>query len=1094
MIRLKNIIGSAIHIQTSLFRFSTQTPQPPPPPSDQSQKKVLFSGKSADKPKKQHQKSEQKHQQQQKKESNENQQHEQSPPQKKQERHFDRQQQFHKQKVDEPRSYKQDRDRRSPDQQSQQQETPKRTGILFGNKSRDYKQIGAKYLSKRSFNQILKKKQETEKLNEKIFIDQLNEAQNIQNIHERNSKLIDVYASQSKWDKVKDIFKSEKQFNSGVYSAYINQIASNYVDLSEYEQLKAIINKVGDKVHTLQPEVFQSIYFMIFNLDLFPNEKAKELEYLIDIVTTHHLTPQFDLTYFQTLFEEQSLESEKTSHLMVIKVFNQYFERHAQQNKGKSTIDLPNLNIAFSVAVKSTIFYNTNDAQNFLNNLKSFQQLAENNVKLDDLVRYAQFISLKENSFTQLIDLFKGIRNTNFIFLFEEALKKLDTNGMEVKAIDKQQLEKLYFEKSENLPVRQAELFGLFADRFQYPELTVEIFQNHKQNKQNEYSSFLYQKAIGVLIDQSGGKHLSNSVMTLLQEANSFKVPLSKVNYQINQIKAHIKEGQYQLAYNLFTQNVIDDIILAFQREKIRRFLYKYVQKIHIGTKFRLRSNMKTYQKKIKHIDEFVKYLSDKQLFDFYKEDRSDNFLLESLIQQEDIFEFNKQITYREAFNQIKTEVAHGTFDYKKLIQPVTENEQILREVFDNYEYHVKIEKKLLFDERKRKRIYEVINQLRQRAGQRKTYEQTLAEIEGLFKKSTIENGLMRNDLIEFPEVEQIQQMQLKMKKELKQLGLPVEKYKANVITFQPLQINSQKEQEVIEQIPNEVLKKDGDNSKQKGKSQKTAFKSVDKLIDEYIAKARDDQKNLRNLDKWRRYLKTMYSGIQFKHKMQTDKNFFKKMIRQKYQFGSQDIGMKELINLKLKKKMLNRKRRWFTRNRLREKPPKISVFINGRVSLSDFQFMKYIYYNAYTQYDEYINVPPSNYQNEIWDLLAWGIQNKEPMAVKLAELYSHTCGAKMPEYLTKSIANFYKCEIGETNSEIRQRWVQSLEIVNDISTNKVYSHTNDQAFVSQQDIEFLHALECKQEYKGICRALLNTTHSYRKYVRYGVSQKELLV
>lgn len=35
------------------------------------------------------------------------------------------------------------------------------------------------------------------------------------------------------------------------------------------------------------------------------------------------------------------------------------------------------------------------------------------------------------------MDLFKGIRNTNFIFLFEEALKKLDTNGMEVKAIDK---------------------------------------------------------------------------------------------------------------------------------------------------------------------------------------------------------------------------------------------------------------------------------------------------------------------------------------------------------------------------------------------------------------------------------------------------------------------------------------------------------------------------------------------------------------------------------------------------------------------------------------------------------------------------------
>ncbi|CAD8163328.1 unnamed protein product [Paramecium pentaurelia] len=1088
MIRLRNIIGSVIQFQTSLFRFSTQNPLPP---SDQSYKKVLFSGKSVDIQKKQNQKQEQKQQYQQKKEFNENQQNEKSTPHKKQERQFDRQQ---KQKFDDPRPQRNERERRSPEQQQQQQDTPKKTGILFGNKNKDHRQIGARYMSKRGFNQILKKKQETEKQNEKIFIDQLNEAQNIQNIHERNSKLIDIYASQNKWDKVKDIFKSEKQFNSGVYSAYINQIASQSVDLQDYQHLKDIINKLGDKVHTLQPEAFQSLYFMIFNLDLFPNEKAKELEYLIDIVTTHHLTPQFDLTYFQTLFEEQSLESEKISHLMVIKVFNQYFERHAQQNKGKLSVDLPNLNIAFAQAVKSTIYYNTNEAQNFLNNLKGLQQLAENNVKIDDLVRYAQYISLKENSFSQLLELFKGIRNPNFIFLFEQALKKLDSNGMEVKAIDKEQLEKIYFEKVDNLPVRQAELFGLFADRFQYPEFLVEIFQNHKQNKQNEYSSFLYQKAIGVLIDKSGGKNVSNAVMTLMQEANNFKVPLSKVNYQINQIKAHIIEGQYQLAYNLFTQNVIDDIILSFQKEKIRRFLYKYVQKIHIGTKFRLRYNMKTYQKKIQHVDEFIRNLSDKQLFDFYKEERSDNFLLESLIQQEDIFEFNKQIAYREAFNQIKSEVAHGTFDYQKLIQPITESEQILREVFDNYEYYVKIEKKLLFDERKRKRIQEVINQLRSRSGQRRTYEQTIAEIEGLFKKSTIEYGLMRNDLIEFPEVEQIQQMQLKMKKELKKLGLSNEKYKANVITFQPLQINSQKEQEVIEQIPNEILKKDNETNKQKGKSQKAAFKSVDKLIDDYIAKARDDQKNLRNLEKWRRYLKIMYSGIQFKHKMQTDKEFFKKMIRQKYQFGSHDDGMKELINLKLKKKMLIRKRRWFTRNRLREKPPKISVFINGRVSLSDFQFMKYIYYNAYTQYDEYINVPPSNYQSEIWDLLAWGIQNQEPMAVKLTELYSNTCGAKMPEYLSKLVANFYKCEVGETNSQVRQRWIQSMEIVNDISTNKVYSHTNDQAFVSQQDIEFLHAMECKQEYKGICRALLNTTHSYRKYVRYGVSQKELLV
>ncbi|CAD8175358.1 unnamed protein product [Paramecium octaurelia] len=1097
MIRLKNIIGSAIHIQTSFFRFSNQTPQPP---SDQPFKKVLFSGKSADKQKKQNQKSEQRQQNQQKKDLNESQQSEQSAPQKKYERHFDRQQ-FHKQKFDDPRPNRNERDRRSPEQQQQQQqqqETPKKTGILFGNKTREHKQQLGRFVSKRNFNQILKKKQETEKQSEKIFIDQLNEAQNIKNVHERNTILIDIYASQSKWDKVKEIFKSEKQFNSGVYSAYINQIASHSVDLSDYELLKNILNQVGDKVHTLKPEAFQSLYFMIFNLDLFPNEKAIELEYLIDIVTTHHLAPQFDLTYFQTLFDEQSLESEKTSHLLVIKVFNRYFERHAQQNKGKSIVDLPNLHVAFALAVKSTIFYNTNDAQNFLTHLKALQQLAENNVKLDDLVRYAQYISIQENSFVQLLELFKGIRNPTFIFLFEQSLKKLDAHGKEIRAIDKEQLEKLYFEKAENLPVRQAELFGLFADRFQYPEFLVEIFSNHKQNKQNEYSSFLYQKAIGVLIDLSGGKNVSNAVLTLMQEANSFKVPLSKVNYQINQIKAHIKEGQYQLAYNLFTQNVIDDIILQFQKEKIRRFLYKYVQKIHMGTKFRLRSNMKTYLRKIKHVDDFIKSLSDKQLFDFYKEERSDNFLLESLTEQEDIFEFNKQIAYREAFNQIKTQVAHGIFDYQKLLQPVTESEQILREVFDNYEYYVKLEKKLLFDERKKKRINSVIDQLRTRPGQRRTYEQTLTEIEGLFKKSTIEYGLMRNDLIEFPEVEQIQQMQIKMKKELTKLGLPVEKYKANIITFQPFQpqqMNSQQEQEEIEQIPNEVLKKDGETTKQKGKSQKTAsFKNVDKIIDDHLAKARDDQKNLRHIEKWKKYLKIMQQGLKFKHKMYSDKNFFKKIIRLKYQHGTTDESMRELVNLKLKLKNIRRRKRWFIRNRLKEKPSKLSVFINGSVSLGDFQFMKYIYYNAYTQYDEYINVPPSNYQSEIWDLLAWGVQNQEPMAVKLAELYSHTCGAKMPEYLAKLVANFYKFEVGDTNSQVRQRWIQSMEIVNDISTNRVYSHTNDEAFVSQQDIEFLHAMECKQEYKGVCRALLNTTHSYRKFVRYGVSAKELLV
>lgn len=41
-------------------------------------------------------------------------------------------------------------------------------------------------------------------------------------------------------------------------------------------------------------------------------------------------------------------------------------------------------------------------------------------------------------------------------------------------------------------------------------------------------------------------------------------------------------------------------------------------------------------------------------------------------------------------------------------------------------------------------------------------------------------------------------------------------------------------------------------------------------------------------------------------------------------------------------------------------------------------------------------------------------------MAVKLGELYSNTCGAKMPEYLARLVANFYKCEVGENSSEIR--------------------------------------------------------------------------
>lgn len=39
-------------------------------------------------------------------------------------------------------------------------------------------------------------------------------------------------------------------------------------------------------------------------------------------------------------------------------------------------------------------------------------------------------------------------------------------------------------------------------------------------------------------------------------------------------------------------------------------------------------------------------------------------------------------------------------------------------------------------------------------------------------------------------------------------------------------------------------------------------------------------------------------------------------------------------------------------------------------------------------------------------------------LAVKLAEYYCNTCGAKMPEYLGKMIANFYKCDVGETSNK----------------------------------------------------------------------------
>ncbi|CAK80665.1 unnamed protein product (macronuclear) [Paramecium tetraurelia] len=162
----------------------------------------------------------------------------------------------------------------------------------------------------------------------------------------------------------------------------------------------------------------------------------------------------------------------------------------------------------------------------------------------------------------------------------------------------------------------------------------------------------------------------------------------------------------------------------------------------------------------------------------------------ESLINQEDIFEFNQQIAYRETFNQIKNEVAHGKFDYQKLLQSFTESEQILREVFDNYEYYVKLEKKLLYDERKQKRVYKIIDQLR--------HDQVRED--HMNKNSLKLRFYLRKVLLTM--VEQIQQMQINMKKQFTKLGLPVEKYKANIVTFQPLKINSQKNKKKLNEFP----------------------------------------------------------------------------------------------------------------------------------------------------------------------------------------------------------------------------------------------------------------------------------------------------
>jgi hypothetical protein len=54
-------------------------------------------------------------------------------------------------------------------------------------------------------------------------------------------------------------------------------------------------------------------------------------------------------------------------------------------------------------------------------------------------------------------------------------------------------------------------------------------------------------------------------------------------------------------------------------------------------------------------------------------------------------------------------------------------------------------------------------------------------------------------------------------------------------------------------------------------------------------------------------------------------------------------------------------------------------------IQVSDFEQMKWIYYNSYRNGDKYIFLESSEKkQNQIWDLIAWGVHFEEPFGIAL--------------------------------------------------------------------------------------------------------------
>lgn len=82
----------------------------------------------------------------------------------------------------------------------------------------------------------------------------------------------------------------------------------------------------------------------------------------------------------------------------------------------------------------------------------------------------------------------------------------------------------------------------------------------------------------------------------------------------------------------------------------------------------------------------------------------------------------------------------------------------------------------------------------------------------------------------------------------------------------------------------------------------------------------------------------------------------------------------------------------------------KDSYFMNIGVDIHEFLMMKYLHYTAYMDYNRYINVPASAKENEIWDLVAWGIKNKEPMG-NYVFLFSYKIGRILLQYNWKKDA-----------------------------------------------------------------------------------------